>query len=104
MQTITIRRGIAGEQESLCRSCYWAHIQRGFRESEEVVHCCFSRFRAIPFKVAECSDFSQKNLPIRREMEDIALIIPTNPARRATGFSSESVEDETDESVYQITE
>ena len=74
------------EEESLCRSCYWAHIQKGYRESEELIHCCFSKFRALPFKVAECTDFSQKNLPTRNQMEDIALIIPTEPKRKTGGF------------------
>ena len=87
MPTIAIKRGIAREEESLCRSCYWAHIQKGYSESEESVFCCFSKFRAVPFKVAECTDFSHKNLPTRSQMEDIALIIPVEPQRKAGGFS-----------------
>ena len=73
-------------EESLCRSCYWAHIQRGFRESEESVFCCFSKFRPVPFKVADCTDFSNKTVPTREQMESIALIIPTKPARKPAGF------------------
>lgn len=88
MQTITIKRDIARGEESLCRSCYWAHIQKGYRESEEAVFCCFSKFRAVPFKVADCTDFSHKNLPTRTQMEDLALIIPVPPARKAAGFTA----------------
>jgi len=94
MQTIVIKKAALREEESLCRACYWAHIQKGFRESEETVFCCFSKFRAVPFKVADCTDFSNKNLPTRSQMEDMALIIPTEPARKRVGFNAAGCEDE----------
>ncbi|MBI3477870.1 MAG: hypothetical protein HY010_19210 [Acidobacteria bacterium] len=87
MNTIVMKKAALSDERSLCHACYWSHIQKGFRESEEAVHCCFSRFRAVPFKVADCTDFSNKNLPTRQQMEDIALIIPTKPRRRAGGFA-----------------
>jgi hypothetical protein len=85
MQTIIMKKAALRDEESLCRSCYWAHIQKGFRESEEAVYCCFSRFRAVPFKVADCTNFSSKNVPTREQMERLALIIPTPPARKRIG-------------------
>jgi len=87
MQTIVMKKAALRDEESLCRACYWAHIQQGFRESEEAIFCCFSRLRAVPFKVADCTDFSNKTVPTREQMENIALIIPTKPARKGTGFS-----------------
>jgi hypothetical protein len=73
--------------DTLCRTCYWAHIQRGFRESEEEVFCAFGvDLRILRFKVRDCTDYLNKNLPSRRQMEDIALIIPTQPVRRPAGF------------------
>lgn len=87
MQTIVMKKAALSDESSLCRACYWAHIQKGFRESEEAVFCCFSKFRPVPFKVADCTDFSNKNLPTREQMENIALIIPTKPARKRTGFT-----------------
>jgi hypothetical protein len=107
MQTIVMKKAALRHEKSLCHACYWAHIQKGFRESEETVFCCFSRFRAVPFKVAECTDFSNKNLPTREQMENIALIIPTRPARKAggfaaTGFASEQESD--DEELVSTTE
>jgi hypothetical protein len=86
MQTIVMKNAALRDEESLCRACYWAHIQKGFRESEEAVFCCFSKFRPVPFKVADCTDFSNKNVPTREQMENIALIIPTKPARKRAGF------------------
>lgn len=73
--------------ESLCRTCYWAHAQRGFRESEEVVFCAFGPLRKVPFKVRDCTDYLNRTLPTRAQMERIALIIPTEPARKPAGFA-----------------
>ena len=81
-----MKKAALRDEESLCRACYWAHIQKGFRESEEAVSCCFSTFRPVPFKVADCTDFSNKTVPTRQQMENIALIIPTKPARKRAGF------------------
>lgn len=102
MQTIVMKKAALRDEESLCRACYWAHIQKGFRESEEAVFCCFSKFRQVSFKVADCTDFSNKTVPTREQMENIALIIPTRPARRqagfkGVGFAGEEQTDETEE-------
>jgi len=103
MNTIVMKKAALSDERSLCHACYWSHIQKGFRESEEAVYCCFSKFRAVPFKVADCTDFSNKNLPTRAQMEDIALIIPTKPARKPSGFAGvgfagkEAAEDPDDE-------
>lgn len=104
MQTIVMKKAALGIEESLCRACYWAHIQKGFRESEEAVFCCFSKFRPVPFKVADCTDFSNKTVPTREQMERIALIIPTKPARKLAGFpgigfGNDEDEDEEDEEM-----
>jgi hypothetical protein len=73
--------------QSLCRTCYWAHAQRGFRESEETNFCMFGPMRKLPFRVRECTDYLNRTLPTRHEMEKIALIIPTGSARTKLGFS-----------------
>jgi hypothetical protein len=82
---ITITRPSDGE--SLCRTCYWAHAQRGFRESEEIVFCAFGPLRKVPFRVRDCTDYLNRILPTRAQMEKIALIIPNEPARKPAGFS-----------------
>jgi len=73
--------------QSLCRTCYWAHSQKGFRESEEMVFCMFGPMRRVPFRVRDCTDYLSRVLPTRAQMERIALIIPTEPARKKAGFS-----------------
>jgi len=94
MQTIVMKKAALRDESPLCNACFWAHIQKGFRESEEVVFCCFSKFRPVPFKVADCTDFSNKNVPTREQMERMALIIPTEPARKRAGFAGAGFEKE----------
>ena len=82
--TVVIRSGKPRTTESLCNSCYWAHIQRGFAESEEAILCAFLRQpHAVPFKVSQCTDYS------KADMEEIAWIIRTKDVNRQVGFASE---------------
>lgn len=86
--TIKIKGGLPPEGESLCKTCRWVHMQRGFRESEESIFCNFTSLRPINFKVAECTDFESRMLPQRWELEKMALLINVPQARRPTGFHS----------------
>jgi len=82
-----IKWALPPEGEALCRTCRHAHIQRGFRESEEVILCGFGTpLREVPFKVAECTDFSSRTVPERWEMERMALLLNVPRARKPTGF------------------
>ena len=76
-----------GDGQSLCRTCYWAHAQKGFRESQEAIFCMFGPMRKVPFRVRDCTDYMNRTLPTRDQMEKIALIIPTEPVRKKLGFS-----------------
>src|SRR5262250_7688 len=88
MTVIKIRCGTPQGAESLCNSCYWAHIQRGFAESEEVVLCAFLRpARLVPFKVSRCTDYNDKRVPSKQDMEEIAWIIRTKDINRPVGFT-----------------
>jgi hypothetical protein len=84
--TLKIKGGTLVEGESLCRTCPNASIQKGFRESEEAVFCNWGQFRAVPFKVADCTDYSNRLVPYRWELEKMALLINIDPARKAVGF------------------
>jgi hypothetical protein len=79
--------------ESLCDSCYWAHIQRGFADSEEIILCAFLRpARLVPFKVSTCSDYHDKRVPSKADMEEIAWIIRTKDVNRPVGFTRKEME------------
>ena len=86
-----------GDGQSLCRTCYWAHAQKGFRESEETIFCMFGPMRKLPFRVRDCTDYMNRTLPTRNQMEKIALIIPTEPARKKVGFSGIGSDDDLEE-------
>ena len=89
--TTKIKWALPPEGETLCRTCRHAHIQRGFRESEEAILCGFgSPLRTVLFKVAECTDFSDRCVPERWEMERMALLINVPRARKPTGFRSDA--------------
>jgi len=91
MSVIKVRNGKAQLTDSLCNSCYWAHIQRGFAESEELILCAFLRpARPVPFKVSQCTDYSDKRIPSKSDMEEIAWIIRSKGVNRQAGFSKEA--------------
>lgn len=97
MSTIIVKGGTLEEGEALCRTCRFAHIQRGFRKSEEVIYCDYSyaALRKVPFKVAECTDYIDRTIPTRYEMEKMALLLNVEPARNLIGFErNDSVDDE----------
>jgi len=100
--TFKIKGGTVEEGESLCRSCRNAHIQKGFRESEEAIFCSWGQFRAVLFKVADCTDYANRTVPYRWELEKMALLINVEPARKKAGFKSGSageIEEEEKDSV-----
>lgn len=86
-----------GDGQSLCRTCYWAHAQKGFRESEETNFCMFGPLRKVPFPVRDCTDYMNRKLPTRDQMEKIALIIPKEPVRKKLGFSGVGLSKGSDE-------
>lgn len=63
------------------------HMQRGFRQSEETIFCNFDTLRRVHFKVAECSDFENRSVPPEWKMEEMALLINVEPARKKAGFA-----------------
>jgi hypothetical protein len=84
---LKIKNGTLVEGESLCRTCRNAHIQKGFRESEEAVFCALTTpIHAVTFKVAECTDYSNKLVPYRWELEKMALLINIDRKRKQVGF------------------
>ena len=93
--SVVIRNGRPQVSESLCNSCYWAHIQRGFAESEEVILCAFLRpARLVPFKVSMCTDYNDKRVPSKSDMEEIAWIIRTKDVNRPVGFTKKEMDEE----------
>lgn len=88
MATVTIKNGTPVGTESLCNMCRHVHRQKGFRESEELVICTYvwESARLMPFKVAECTNFSERDTLTMYEMKEMALLINTATSAKSAGF------------------
>ena len=78
---------------------------KGYRESEEDLICqCVYPNRTIPFAVRDCNDYRSSITPSPKQMEEIALIIPTESARKPAGFAGLGFAAEEDETVAALAE
>ncbi len=90
MIKINMKGGTPSGWASLCESCAWSHIVKGFRESELMVICTDVHPNiSVPFKVQDCTSYDAMT----------KLAIKFEPARRAVGFSATLAEDEDLEDV-----
>ncbi|HTC94515.1 MAG TPA: hypothetical protein VK699_13835 [Terriglobales bacterium] len=87
MGNLKVQNGTPVGNESMCSTCRYARIIKGFSESEEIVFCelSYQSFR-VPFRVRECSEYDDKRLPRRYEMEKIAYILLSKTVGRDIGF------------------
>ncbi|HZR29562.1 MAG TPA: hypothetical protein VFA71_12365 [Terriglobales bacterium] len=87
MANLKVQNGTPVGNESMCTTCRYARIIKGFSESEEIVFCelSYPSFR-VPFRVRECTEYDDKRLPRRYDMEKIAYILLSKTAGRDIGF------------------
>jgi hypothetical protein len=85
-----VKEGTPQESQSKCASCQHAHILRGFRESEEIVYCTitFGPPLVVPFRVSECSSYTDRTRPTWEQMEKLAIdILPlSSSSAKPAGF------------------
>ena len=62
----------------------------------------FGPMRKVQFKVSDCTDYMNRTLPTRDQMEKIALIIPNEPARKRTGFAGVGFSTERDDEEVMV--
>ena len=87
MVSIKIKGGTPQGTESLCTTCRWAHIVKGFSSSQQQFRCGWLwRHPPVPFPVSECSTYDDKRLPSKCDMEKIAWVLLTKKAGRTIGF------------------
>jgi uncharacterized cysteine cluster protein YcgN (CxxCxxCC family) len=76
---------------SLCETCSNAHIEKGYRESEQVVFCTATYFEhRVQFRVRQCSGYREVKRQTLKQMEEIAWILPSCGNKRAAGFAPPS--------------
>lgn len=87
MVTVKIKNGTPEGVDSLCVTCRWGHIVKGFRASEEIVRCRWLSYDPpMQFPVSQCSSYDDRRLPSKCDMEKIAWILLTKKAGRSIGF------------------
>lgn len=74
----------------LCRTCRKAQIVTGSSLSQKEIWCHAGGMEphVLKFEAYECSEYDDKRLPSKWDMEQIAWVFVTNVAGRAIGFVS----------------
>ena len=85
-----MKNGTPIGSQSRCETCEHSHILRGYRESEEVTFCYYWSLMVVPFKVRDCSNFSDKARPNWEQMQDLAIEIRPAPTLKSAGFCAEA--------------
>ena len=84
---IYIKNGSPMNGPSICESCSWGFVARGYRETELLVVCrMLYPERRMRFPVRLCSAYTERNRPGMKQMEDIALILDRSDLKRGAGF------------------
>lgn len=100
MGNVTVKNGTPLHGESLCKTCTWAHWQKGFRESEEIVFCDWGPLRRVPFAVAECTQYTDTRIPSMESLEKMATIL--GQSRRVAGFAQDEEENSDKDNLVTI--
>jgi hypothetical protein len=77
-----IKGGTPIGSDSLCRTCSYAHIMTGYRESEMVTICGEVHPNiVVPFLIYECSSYYDKNRPNYDQMQKLAIDVVPGPLK-----------------------
>jgi hypothetical protein len=77
-----IKGGTPIGSESLCKTCVYAHIMTGYRESEMVTICEeVVPNIPVPFVIYECTNYYDKNRPTWKQMEKLAINVTPGPLK-----------------------
>jgi hypothetical protein len=99
MSNTYIKGGTPVGSESLCRTCAYAQITIGYRESEQIIICTnVGPNLVMPFKVYDCSGYYDKNRPSWKQMTELAIDVTPSPIKPVgfkvrSGFLTEVSED-----------
>jgi hypothetical protein len=87
MVSIKVKGGTPVSGTSLCYSCEWSHVTKGYRDSEEIVRCrrVYPHF-LVAFPVRECTGYSDRTMGSKEDMEKIAWILLSDRTHRKAGF------------------
>jgi hypothetical protein len=87
VMSVRVKNGTPLYGPSLCETCSYGCVTRGYRESEEVVVCqATSPERRIRFRVRDCSRYLDRTKDTLYDMRKIALSISPKGNNRHAGF------------------
>jgi hypothetical protein len=87
MVKVRIKGGTPEEGATLCVTCSWGLVRRGFGAAEEEIVCrATTPAGRVPFRIGECSAYTDSRLPNLYSMEKIAWVLLTKSAGRSMGF------------------
>jgi len=101
MSRAYIKGGTPVGSEPLCRTCTYAHIMTGYRESEMITVCMnVGPNVVVPFNIYDCTGYYDKNRPSYDQMQKLAIHVSPGPLKPVgfkigAGFLSDN--DEPDE-------
>lgn len=97
--SVHVKEGTPVYGPSLCESCVHAHIERGYRTSEELTLCAANYpAHRVAFSVRECTSHRDKTRQDLSAMERMAWILAPRGPKRQAGFAHASkVRNEDDE-------
>jgi hypothetical protein len=77
-----IKGGTPVGSASLCKTCSYAHIMTGYRESELVTVCTDTNPNiVVPFLIYECTGYYDKNRPNYDQMQKLAIDVASDPMK-----------------------
>jgi hypothetical protein len=87
MGKVYIKNGTPVGTESLCRTCSWAVVFTGYRESELMTMCTrVDPNIMLPFTVNTCTSYYDKNRPSYKQMQDLAIDVRPLAPLKPVGF------------------
>lgn len=74
-------------EASLCDTCVYSHIIRGYSSTENITICTWPVDEmVVPFKVRECSGYANRTLPEFEDLEKIAWDLTKVKGVKPAGF------------------
>ena len=82
MGKVFVKNGTPVGAEALCKTCSWAVIFTGYRESEQTIICTrVDPNIVLPFTINTCSSYYDKNRPTWQQMEKLAIDVTPAPLK-----------------------
>jgi hypothetical protein len=77
-----IKNGTPIGNESRCKTCSYALVFTGYRESEQMTMCTRVHPNIVlPFTVNTCTGYYDKNRPSYQQMEELAIDVTPAPLK-----------------------